>query len=200
MVTVDKTTLDTWIKIDNTSYTEISRRLQCSVSYVKKYAEKLGIVLPKRTTTENVIPWNKGIRKQFICKNCGGVFSNSKGVFQQFCCSKCSAKYRSKIKYQDYLSNQETFTGREISYGWLKPFILKEQDNKCAICGLSTTWNNKELHFILDHIDGDATNNTRNNLRLICPNCDSQLDTFKSRNKGKSTRKYKPYREVLIGK
>ena len=56
MVTVDKTTLDTWINIDNTSYTEIGRRLQCSVSYVKKYAEKLGIVLPKRTTTENVIP------------------------------------------------------------------------------------------------------------------------------------------------
>lgn len=28
----------------------------------------------------------------------------------------------------------------------------------------------------------------------ICPNCDSQLDTYKSRNIGKSTRKYKPYK------
>ena len=200
MIAIDKSILDTWINIDNISYTEIGRRLQCSVSYVKKYAEKLGIVLPKRTTTENVIPWNKGIKKQFICKNCGEVFSNSNGVFQQFCCSKCSAEYRSKAKYQDYINNQESFTGREISYKWLKPFILKEQDNKCAICRLSTIWNNKELHFILDHIDGDATNNTRNNLRLICPNCDSQLDTFKSRNKWRSTRKYKPYREAITGK
>lgn len=59
---------------------------------------------------------------------------------------------------------------------------------------MSTVWNSKELHFILDHIDGDATNNTRNNLRLICPNCDSQLDIYKSRNIGNSTRKYKPYK------
>ena len=200
MVNIDKGTLDTWINIDNISYTEIGRRLQCSVSYVKKYAKKIGILLPIRTTTQNVIPWNKGIKKQFICKNCGKAFSNSKGIFQQFCCNECSAKYRSNIKYQNYLSNQEDFIGKEISYRWLKPFILKEQDNKCSICGLSTIWNNKELHFILDHIDGDATNNMRSNLRLICPNCDSQLDTFKSKNKGRSTRKYKPYREIIMGK
>lgn len=35
----------------------------------------------------------------------------------------------------------------------------------------------------MDHINGDAANNKRENLRLICPNCDSQLDTFKSKNK-----------------
>jgi hypothetical protein len=37
--------------------------------------------------------------------------------------------------------------------------------------------------FILDHIDGKASNNRRDNLRCICPNCDSQLDTYKSKNK-----------------
>lgn len=46
-------------------------------------------------------------------------------------------------------------------------------------------WNDHELQFVLDHIDGDASNNHRENLRLVCPNCDSQLPTFKARNRGK---------------
>lgn len=40
------------------------------------------------------------------------------------------------------------------------------------------------LTLILDHIDGNPENNRRDNLRLICPNCDSQLPTYKSRNRG----------------
>ena len=37
---------------------------------------------------------------------------------------------------------------------------------------------------IIDHIDGDASNNMPDNFRLVCPNCDSQLPTFKARNTG----------------
>lgn len=66
---------------------------------------------------------------------------------------------------------------------WVKKYILKEQEHRCSICGCTDTWNGKSLVFILDHIDGHAHNNIRTNLRLICPNCDSQLDTYKSKNK-----------------
>ena len=38
--------------------------------------------------------------------------------------------------------------------------------------------------FVLDHIDGNSENNWRSNLRLVCPNCDSQLPTYKAKNKG----------------
>jgi hypothetical protein len=37
---------------------------------------------------------------------------------------------------------------------------------------------------ILDHIDGNSSNNDITNLRLVCSNCDSQLPTYKSKNKG----------------
>ena len=55
----------------------------------------------------------------------------------------------------------------------IRDYIKESQNHKCAICGIEDTWNGKELHFVLDHIDGDASNNWKDNLRLICPNCDS---------------------------
>lgn len=73
--------------------------------------------------------------------------------------------------------------------------IIKEQNNKCAICGLEPKWNNKNLVFVLDHIDGHASNNRRENLRCICPNCDSQLDTYKSKNKNGDRHYYRYHKD-----
>jgi hypothetical protein len=41
------------------------------------------------------------------------------------------------------------------------------------------------INLEIDHKDGDPYNNHHSNLRLICPNCHSQTNTFKNRNKGK---------------
>lgn len=58
--------------------------------------------------------------------------------------------------------------------------IKEEQDSKCLHCGLCE-WNNKRLVLELDHIDGNTDNNTRANLRLLCPNCHSQTPTWRKR-------------------
>lgn len=59
--------------------------------------------------------------------------------------------------------------------------ILHEQEGKCAHCPTGLEWNGKTLKFELDHIDGDSSNNKRENLRLLCPNCHSQTDTWKGK-------------------
>jgi len=53
----------------------------------------------------------------------------------------------------------------------------------CSVCGISE-WNDKPIRLWVDHFDGDASNNDPSNLRLICPNCDSQSDTFGAKNMG----------------
>ena len=68
---------------------------------------------------------------------------------------------------------------------YVRLHLLEEQGHACALCSCSVLWSGMELRLVLDHVDGDATNNRRANLRLVCPNCDSQLPTFKARNRGR---------------
>ncbi len=58
--------------------------------------------------------------------------------------------------------------------------VFKEK--KCKLCGLLEEWNGKPLVLRLDHINGVNRDNRKSNLRLLCPNCDSQQPTFAGRN------------------
>jgi ssDNA-binding Zn-finger/Zn-ribbon topoisomerase 1 len=62
----------------------------------------------------------------------------------------------------------------------IRKCILKEVGYKCEDCGL-TNWRDKPLTLELEHIDGDSSNNSRENLKILCPNCHSQTDTFRNR-------------------
>lgn len=65
----------------------------------------------------------------------------------------------------------------------LIPRLVKEgyKEYKCECCGNNGTYNNKKLSLELDHIDGDNSNHSLNNLRILCPNCHSQTDTYRSK-------------------
>lgn len=58
--------------------------------------------------------------------------------------------------------------------------VIQEDGYKCLLCGIDS-WLKKPISLELDHIDGDNTNHSRNNLRLLCPNCHSQTPTFRNR-------------------
>jgi len=77
----------------------------------------------------------------------------------------------------------------ELSYENRRRRLLEEQNGNCLICGISS-WNEKPISLRFDHIDGVRENNVRENCRMICPNCDSQLDTYCGRNKRNRNKKY----------
>jgi hypothetical protein len=58
--------------------------------------------------------------------------------------------------------------------------ILK---NECALCGLQPFWKDRPLVLVLDHINGINDDCSAPNLRLLCPNCNSQTATFCGRNR-----------------
>ena len=76
------------------------------------------------------------------------------------------------------------------SRGFLKKRLLKNGmlKNQCAICEQLPFFNNKELVMVLDHTNGIRNDNRRENLRLLCPNCNSQQETFA----GKRNKKFFP--------
>lgn len=53
------------------------------------------------------------------------------------------------------------------------------KEYKCEICGI-TEWQNKRITLELHHIDGNRKNNSVENLLILCPNCHSQTNNFRS--------------------
>jgi hypothetical protein len=69
---------------------------------------------------------------------------------------------------------------------WPRPMIwdrvFDDQDGKCRNCK-NSHWMGELITLELEHIDGDSSNNKRENVELLCPNCHSLTPTWRGRNK-----------------
>ncbi len=91
-----------------------------------------------------------------------------------------------KLNKKAAIPLQEILEGKHPQYGTfkLKSRLLKAGTlkNICDGCGQGGCWNNKHLKMQLDHIDGNSANHKLENLRMLCPNCHSQTDTYAGKN------------------
>lgn len=117
------------------------------------------------------------------CLGCGVALTRRSQL--RYCSNKCQfAAKRMAMTEQWLLTGHAPHAGSYHGH-YIRTYLFEQQSGLCAVCAIPAHWNGEELRLVLDHIDGDSSNNHRENLRLVCPNCDSQLPTFKARNRGK---------------
>lgn len=96
-----------------------------------------------------------------------------------------SGKGLSKKGNGSKFSLEDILEGKHPQYqtGKLKKRLIKAgiKEHACEICRIEE-WMNNPISLELDHIDGNRTNHSLDNLRIVCPNCHAQTDTYRGKN------------------
>ena len=129
-------------------------------------------------------------KKQY-CKECGKELTGSQ---KEFCSHDCQNNFYYKQYIERWKKDEES--GLKGEYGvskYIKRYLFEKYGCKCEMCG----WGEKNeftgnIPLEIHHKDGNYMNNKEENLQLLCPNCHSLTESYKSHNKNgrKGRKKY----------
>ncbi len=129
---------------------------------------------------------------------CSRTCANSR-IFSEESKLKKSLALKGKTSYKKTMSIEAQIERKKkLNETWLRkylemPFnqlgsenrrrrVFEEQKHSCNKCGISE-WQGYKITLELEHKDGNTSNNSRENLEGLCPNCHSVTDTWRGRNK-----------------
>lgn len=179
----EKETLETLIN-QGITYAEIGKRFSVSGAAIRKAAQRIGIILPKRRAINPSETFNKGTAQTAFCLHCGKEFIKHPSSIGKFCSLKCSAEYRKNQIIKKWKEGENNGTVNYTCSDSVRNYMLEKVNYKCEKCGWGEI--NPYTHRVplqIHHIDGNSLNNNEDNLQVLCPNCHSLTENFGSRNK-----------------
>lgn len=135
------------------------------------------------TYNNRKFPRRKSTKLKSKCLNCGSFveYYPNQGM-RKYCSRQCCGQHKYKT-----ISIPKILAGNRVTNTAIRTYLIGTVGNKCSVCNQPNSWNGRPLILQLDHIDGNRDNWTLGNLRLICPNCHTQTDTYSGRNNNGTT-------------
>jgi 5-methylcytosine-specific restriction endonuclease McrA len=119
-----------------------------------------------------------GVLKQNqVCLHCNKQLITSQ---RKYCGWKCSTEFRNLTKFNS-IDETKNVDGK-FGMVAMKFYLRKKFSNTCMKCG-GTEWFGNPIPLEMHHINGISKDNSVENLMMICPNCHTFTNTYKSKNK-----------------
>jgi hypothetical protein len=137
---------------------------------IVKNSETINEVLTKMGKNTSAASYK--VFKKYVNKNCidtSHFLNQSEVVKKLFKNGKLKKNNNNVIFIENSRVGRQTTKNRIISDNLI--------DYRCVFCGNNGEWLGKKITLILDHINGVNNDNRLENLRFVCPNCNSTLDT-----------------------
>jgi hypothetical protein len=117
------------------------------------------------------------------CLACGSEPASS---LYKYCSNICQQEYQYQVYIQKWKTGEIIGLQRHgIVSTPIKRYLREKFKDRCYLCAWSEVNPvTGKVPLVADHIDGNWKNNREENLRLICPNCDSLSPTYAALNKG----------------
>lgn len=119
--------------------------------------------------------------KTYVCEFCQQSTALVPGQTNKYCSIQCRSKSKSAEHKRKFFAG---LLEKRIDRPTVRKYLAEVRGYRCEVCKLSN-WQDKPITLHVDHVNGDPSDDSPTNLRLICPNCHSQTEFLGAANRGR---------------